>query len=239
MTINYKFYSLGAFHWLFSQVSCIFQLQGPIWRFVSKAGLFDFGRSLLVHFHLVDWKTHFSVLQGLLQYSNNFCRFCWLFLEKFDVFQLPELIWGFLSDASMFHFGRGFLVRFSLLDWKTHFSILQGLFKCFNIFFRFCWVFFAYFWTFPVTRTKLEIFEWCWYVWVLAGPLGTLPSGRLEDLLFNTAGVCSNVLILFLDFVGFFCRLLMFSNCWNQFGDFWVTLVCLTLGGVFWYMSIW
>ena len=206
MTINYSFYSLGAFHWLFSQVSCIFQLQGPIWRFVSKVGMFHFGRGLLVHFHLVDWKTHFSIFQ---------------------------------SDAGMFYFGRGFLVRFNLLDWKTHFSILQGLFKCFNIFFRFCWIFFAYFWTFPVARTKLEIFEWCRYVWVLAGPFGTLPSGRLKDLLFNTAGVCSNVIILFLDFVGFFCRLLMFSSCYNQFGDFWVMSVCLTLGGVFWYMSIW
>ena len=61
------------------------------------------------------------------------------FLQTFDVFQLPGPIWGFLSDAGMFYFGRGLLVRFSLVDWKTDFSILQGLLECFNIFFRFCW----------------------------------------------------------------------------------------------------
>ena len=176
MTINYNFYSLGAFDWLFSQVSHIFQLQRPIWRFVSKVSMFHFGPGLLVHFHLVDWKTHFSILQGLLQISNNFCRFCWFFLQTFDVFQLPGPIWGFLSDAGMFHFGRSLLVRFNLLDWTTHFSILQGLFKCFNI---------------------------------------------------------------FLDLVGFLCRLLMFPNCQDRIGDFWVMAVCLNFGGVFWYTSIW
>ena len=31
---------------------------------MSKVGMFHFGRGVLVHFHLVDWKTHFSVLQG-------------------------------------------------------------------------------------------------------------------------------------------------------------------------------
>ena len=135
----------------------VFQLREPNWGFLSDAGMFHFGRGLLVRFNLVDWKTHFSILQGLLECFTIFFRFFGVFLQTFDFFQLSGPIWGFLSDTGMFHFGRGLLVCFNLVDWKTHFSILQG---------------------------------------------------------------CSNVLLFFLDFLRFFCRLLMFSSCWDQFGDF-------------------
>ena len=80
-------------------------------------------------------------------------------LQTFDVFQLRGPNWGFLSDAGMFHFGRGLLVRFNLVDWETHFSILQSLFECFTIFFRVCWVFFAEIQFFPVVGANLGIFE--------------------------------------------------------------------------------
>ena len=67
-----------------------------------------------------------------------FLDFVGFLLKTFDVFHLREPNWGFLSDAGMFHFGRGLLVRFNLVDLENHFSILQGLLECFTIFFRFC-----------------------------------------------------------------------------------------------------
>ena len=88
-----------------------------------------------------------------------FLYFVGFLLQTFDVFQLREPNWGFLSDAGMFHFGRGLLVRFNLVDWKTHFSILQGLLECFTIFFRFFWGFFADFRFFPIVGANLGIFE--------------------------------------------------------------------------------
>ena len=161
-----------------------------------------------------------------------FCR-----LSMFFPFRGPN--WGFLSDAGMFHFGRGLLVRFNLVDWETDFSVLQGLLKCFTIFFRFCWVSFADFWFFPVVGANLGIFEWCWYVSLWAGSFGTLQSGRLWDPFFSTAGF-AQMFYYFLRFCWvFFCRLLIFSSCWSQLGDFRVMLVCFTLGRVFWYASIW
>ena len=63
---------------------------------------------------------------GFVQMFKYFFRFCWVFLQTFDVFQLPGTNWEFLSDAGMFEFGRGLLVHFHLVDWKTYFSILQG-----------------------------------------------------------------------------------------------------------------
>ena len=42
-----------------------------------------------------------------------FFRFCWVFLQTFDVFQLLGQIWGFLSNVGMFRYGRGFLVHFN------------------------------------------------------------------------------------------------------------------------------
>ena len=129
-------------------------MQGPIWRFVSKVGMFHFGRGLLVRFNLVYWKTHFSMLQGLFECFNIFFRFSWFSLQTFDVFQLPRPKWGFLSDAGMFHFGRGLLVRFNLVYWKTHFSMLQGFFECFNVFFRFSWFSLQTFDVFQLPRPK-------------------------------------------------------------------------------------
>ena len=123
---------LGFFCRLLMFSSCWDQFGG----FLSDASTFHFGRGLLVRFNLLDWKSHFSILPGLLECFNTSFRFCWVFLQNFDVFQLFGPIWGFLSDASMFHFGRGLLVRFNLVDWKTHFSILQDLPECFNISFR-------------------------------------------------------------------------------------------------------
>ena len=117
-----------------------------------------FTLGFLVRFNRVDWKTHFSIPQDLFKSFNTFFRFCWVFLQTFDIFRLPGPNWGFLNDAGMFKLWRGLLVRFNLIDWKTHFSILQGLLECFNI---------------------------------------------------------------FLDFVGgFFFKLLMFTSCWDKFGDF-------------------
>ena len=121
----------------------VFQLRGPNWGFLSDAGMFHFGRGPLVRFNLEDWETHFSIVQSLFECFTIFLEFVGFFLQKFNFFQLSGPGWGFLSDDGMFDFGRGLLVRFNLLDWKTHLSILQGLLECFTIFFRFCWVFFA------------------------------------------------------------------------------------------------
>ena len=126
---------------------------------------------------LSTWRPIFKYCRICSNVLIFFLYFVGFLLKTFDVFRLQGQNWGFLSDAGMFHFGRGLLVRFNLVDWETHFSVLQGWLKCFTIFFRFCW--------------------------------------------------------------GFFCRLFMFSSCSDQFGDFWVMSVCLTLGGVFWYASIW
>ena len=98
--------------------------------------------------------------------------------------------------------------------------------------------FFADFWCFPVARTKVGIFEWCRYVF-LGGAFWCASIWYIGRPIFQYCRVCSNVLIFFLNFVGFFCRLLMFSSCQDQSGDFWVILVCFTLGGAFWYASIW
>ena len=170
----------------------------------------------------------------------KYCQVCWkvlifflcfvgFLLQTFDVFRLRAPNWGFLSDAGMFHFGRGLLVRFNLVDWETHFSVLQGLLKCFIIFFRFCWVSFADFWFFPVVGANLGIFEWCWYVSLWAGSFGTLQSGRLWDPFFSTAG--------FVQMFYYFSRF-----CWVSFADFWFFPVVGANLGTFewcWYVSLW
>ena len=200
--------------------------------------MFHFGWGCLVRFNLVDWKTYYSILQGLLECFNIFFRFCWVFLQTFDVFQLLVPIWGLLSDAGMFHFWRGLLVRFNPVDWKTHFSILQGLLECFNIFFRFCWVFLQTF----------DVFQLLGSIWGLLSDAGMFRFWRGLLVRFNLVDwktyfsilqgllECFNI---FFRFCLFFCRLLMFSSCWDQFGDFWVMSICLTLGGAFRYTSIW
>ena len=96
------------------------------------------------------------VCSNVLLFLIDFVSF---FSQTLDFFQLLGPIWGFLSDAGMFDFGRGLLVCFNLVDWKTHFSILQSLLECFTIFFRFCWSFFGHFGFFPVVGANLGIFE--------------------------------------------------------------------------------
>ena len=139
-----------------------------MWRFVNKVDMFHFGRVLLVRFNLVYWKTHFSILLGVFDCFNIFFRFCWFFFRTFDVFQLPGPNWGFLSDAGMFHFGWGLLVRFNLVDWKSHFSILQGLLECFNFFFL---ILFAFLQTF-------DVFQLLGPVWGFLSNFGMFDFGR-------------------------------------------------------------
>ena len=120
--------------WLFFlQTFVVSQVPGPNWGFLSDVGMFHFGRGLLVCFNLVDWKTHFSILQGLLECFNIFFRFCCVFLQTFDVFQLLGPTWGFLSNVGMFDFGWSLLLHFYLVDWS-----------CFNFFRMAICVFFCH-----------------------------------------------------------------------------------------------
>ena len=129
-----SFNNFFRFCWLFLQTFDVFELLGQIWRFFSNVGILGYGWGFLVHLKLVDWKNHFSKLQGLLESLNNSFRF-WLFLQNFDVFKLLEQIWGFLSNFHISHYGQDLLVHLNLVGWKTHFSLLQGLLYCFNNFF--------------------------------------------------------------------------------------------------------
>ena len=61
---------------------------------------------------------------GIFQYI--FLKFCWLFVKTFEVFQSLRLIWGFLSNVSVFCYGVRSFGTFAS-DWKTNFSILQWL----------------------------------------------------------------------------------------------------------------
>ena len=111
----------------------VFRLRGPNWGFLSDAGMFHFGRGLLVHFNLVDWETHFSVLQGLLKCFTIFLDFVGFLLQTFDFFQLLEPIWGFLSNVGMFDFGWGLLVRLHLIDWSCfNFSTMAICVFCYH-----------------------------------------------------------------------------------------------------------
>ena len=112
----------------------VFRLRGPNWGFLSDAGMFHFGRGLLVRFNLVDWRPIFQYCRVCSNVLLFFLDFVGFLLQTFDFFRLLEPIWGFLSDAGMFHFGRCLLVRFNLVDCEIHFSVLQGLLKCFTIF---------------------------------------------------------------------------------------------------------
>ena len=72
--------------------------------FFVNVGIFHYWQDLLARLNLVGWKTHFSILQGLL-----------------------GQIYGFLINAGIFHYGLGFSVHLNLVGWKTHFSILRVL----------------------------------------------------------------------------------------------------------------
>ena len=120
--------------WYFFQVLLIFF--ADIWCFpvsrtylkiLSNVVMFRYGRGLLVHLNFVDWKTYFSILQRLLNILIFFLDFVDFFSQTFDVSWLLEPIWKFFSNVRMFHYGQGLLVHLNLVDWKTHFSILQGL----------------------------------------------------------------------------------------------------------------
>ena len=51
---------------LFLPIFGVFQLLGQIWGFLGILGIFRYGWVFLVHLKLVNWKTHLSILQGLL-----------------------------------------------------------------------------------------------------------------------------------------------------------------------------
>ena len=123
---------------LFVETFDEFQLLGKTWGFLSNVGIFRYGCRLLLYLNLIDWRTDFSILQGLLYYFNIFLRFYWLFVKNFEVFQLLIQIWRFLSYVGVFRYGRGLVVYLNLVDWNTRFAVLQGFLQCFNIFFRFC-----------------------------------------------------------------------------------------------------
>ena len=44
----------------------VLQLLGQIWEFLNNVGVFRYGWGLLVHLNLIDWKTCFSIQEGLL-----------------------------------------------------------------------------------------------------------------------------------------------------------------------------
>ena len=58
------------------------QLLGQLWGFLCNVDVFRYGWDLLVHLNLIDWKIHFSVLRGFLQYFN----ICLDFVDFFAVF---------------------------------------------------------------------------------------------------------------------------------------------------------
>ena len=71
-------------------------IAGPIWGFLSNVGIFHYRWGLSVLLNLVDWKTHSSVLQQLLQYFETiFLDFVDFFSQSFDVYQLLGPIWDF------------------------------------------------------------------------------------------------------------------------------------------------
>ena len=138
-----------------------------IWGFLSNVGMFRYEWGFLVHLYLIDWKTYFLILQELLQYFYIFFRFCWLFVKTFGVFELLRQIWRFLSNVGIFRDGWGFLVHLNLIDWKTHFSIIQKLLWYFNIFFRFCQLFVKNF----------EVFELLGQNWAFLSNVGMFRYG--------------------------------------------------------------
>ena len=102
--------------------------------------MIHYGQGFLICWNLAAWRSYFSILQGMLSVLIIFFRFCWLFLQTFDVFELLGQIWRFFSNVGILGYGWGFLVHLKLVDWKNHFSKLQGLLESLNNSFRF-WLF--------------------------------------------------------------------------------------------------
>ena len=81
----------------------------------------------MVHLNLIDWKTFSQYCRGCCNSLIFFLDFVDFFVKTFEVFELLGQIWGFLSNVGMFRYERGLLVHLNLIDWKTHFTILQRL----------------------------------------------------------------------------------------------------------------
>lgn len=86
---------------------------------------------------------------------------------------LPFINIGLMVHADtllMFYFicNRGLFTPFNMIEWKTHLSILQGLFLDFAYFFKILLTSFKGFSCFPFPETRLAVTDWCRGILLLA-----------------------------------------------------------------------
>lgn len=92
---------------------------------------------------------------------------------------LPFINIGLMVHADtllMFYFicDGGLFTPFNMIEWKTHLSILQGLFQDFAYFFKILLTSFKGFSCFPFPETRLAVTDWSRGILLLAWCFGTL-----------------------------------------------------------------
>ena len=109
-------------------------------------------------------------------------------------------VWMVLRCATLDDWGSG---HWSIVEWMSHFPMLEELFLYLSSSFKDLLISFKYFYYFSVAETNKVLFEWYWGVSPRAGCFGTFRCSKMQ-----------------LPFLSFW-SLSLFSNSFDFLTDFW------------------
>ena len=88
--------------------------------------------------NIVEWKSHFLILEGLFLYFSSFFQIMLISFKKvFSVFQLQKLIRCFLTNIDVCHLALSVLAPWDIGKCKSYFLILGESAYYFSCFLRF------------------------------------------------------------------------------------------------------
>ena len=132
--------------------------------------------------NIVEWKSHFLILEGLFLYFSSFFQIMLISFKKvFSVFQLQKLIRCFLTNIDVCHLALSVLAPWDIGKCKSYFLILEESAYYFSSFLRFSEFLSKTFPIFQLQELNLWLAPfWYWCLWLQMEYFGALRFSKMQ-----------------------------------------------------------